>query len=696
MKGQWIGPMPIADFFTQFLPVPDSVKESSPSRTLGDSYFNSVPNGKKEVDMYDPFVKLVNEKCTSTGKSRILPGFQLVNNSAQADRNSKMSKKIHCDVTAYEEHVDVSGKGNATKYEHTEMQFEFKVDKNCIDPFDDPAEGLTLTREQLDEHKFEPIAEGRVLCRGQMASYVTEWCNRQHRVHAFTVYIGQKSARFIRFDRAGAIVSRAFLYRERSGLLIDFLWRFAHLSRSERGYDTTVREADDAERALAYEHLAEWKPDQERPILVFTVPAEVTEPADGRDREVIAWGAMGNADSPTGRATRAYPVYDMTMKKVVFMKDTWRSSKLEKETAILKELNEKKVRNVPKLLVGEDIPNQITRTDQFIASTWRAGKVSVTRRLHNRFLEDFVGRHLKKFKSSKELMQAIYDALLAHQDAYELCHILHRDISDRNVLLDGEGGGVLNDWDMAKRVTEDKKPRAYGRTGTWLFMSTLMLQKPGKQHVLQDDLESFVQLVIYHGLLYLKHNVVPELPDIIEEVFDDHKVNVHGESIGGKGKDALFMRRKYITKDFEFENNKLLTEWLRFAILAVKEWITAVTYTPEPTTNPFIKSASLSSPVKKPDPESLVFHTHKPLLNALEILISTNNWPEDDAVAIQWKPPVSKGSSRSGSTKRSISSVETNLDSGRKSKRSKTAKNSMLRHSSGAAHSIPEDEEEVQ
>lgn len=41
---------------------------------------------------------------------------------------------------------------------------------------------------------------------------------------------------------------------------------------------------------------------------------------------------------------------------------------------------------------------------------------------------------------------------VAHEDAYTKCKILHRDVSGKNVLLVVGGHGILNDWDLAKRV----------------------------------------------------------------------------------------------------------------------------------------------------------------------------------------------------------------------------------------------------
>lgn len=52
---------------------------------------------------------------------------------------------------------------------------------------------------------------------------------------------------------------------------------------------------------------------------------------------------------------------------------------------------------------------------------------------------------------------------LAHQSAWELAEILHRDISAGNIMIDVESPenkprGFLNDWDLCKYAEDLKKP----------------------------------------------------------------------------------------------------------------------------------------------------------------------------------------------------------------------------------------------
>jgi len=54
---------------------------------------------------------------------------------------------------------------------------------------------------------------------------------------------------------------------------------------------------------------------------------------------------------------------------------------------------------------------------------------------------------------------------VAHTDALMICGILHRDISAGNILLSLDGTGILNDWDMARKVEDIRKgPRQPCRT----------------------------------------------------------------------------------------------------------------------------------------------------------------------------------------------------------------------------------------
>ena len=112
-----------------------------------------------------------------------------------------------------------------------------------------------------------------------------------------------------------------------------------------------------------------------------------------------------------------------------------------------------------------------------------------------------------------------YASRVAHKDAYEKAKLLHRDVSPGNILIvhgkDGTARGLLIDWQFAKKVDADHKPRLHWRVvsvfysvayrylltasqGTWQFYSYGLHRNPNKRtHDLRDDLESFLWVALY-------------------------------------------------------------------------------------------------------------------------------------------------------------------------------------------------------
>ncbi|KAK0447054.1 hypothetical protein EV421DRAFT_1706939, partial [Armillaria borealis] len=106
--------------------------------------------------------------------------------------------------------------------------------------------------------------------------------------------------------------------------------------------------------------------------------------------------------------------------------------------------------------------------------------------------------------------------------AYEKCRFLHRDVSGGNILILPNGAeGMLNDWDLAIHIDSPEKDlRQVTRTVKNQYIFTMLLENPLKADVLQDDLESYVHVVMYHGLRYVQHNKVAELLDLLCQIYD--------------------------------------------------------------------------------------------------------------------------------------------------------------------------------
>ncbi|KAL9121789.1 MAG: hypothetical protein Q9187_001654 [Circinaria calcarea] len=109
------------------------------------------------------------------------------------------------------------------------------------------------------------------------------------------------------------------------------------------------------------------------------------------------------------------------------------------------------------------------------------------------------GRAISQFKTITELLEALRDAIKAHRSLYIDGHILHRDISDNNIIItdpkEADGfRGMLIDLDLAKEVGSGPSGARH-RTGTMEFMAIEVLL--GYAHTYRHDLESFFYVLLW-------------------------------------------------------------------------------------------------------------------------------------------------------------------------------------------------------
>ncbi|KAL0960015.1 hypothetical protein HGRIS_011665 [Hohenbuehelia grisea] len=590
MSGYFVGEMPVDSFVQEFLPCPDGSPEAPKSAThFGDL---SISNNDEKT-LYKPFIDCVNTSLAE-GK-HIFPHHKIVDSSNYCDPNSTAGHKIKCDLHAYVEEFDATKQVNDTDA----VRVNIEVKRKGFDPFtefdcsraqstaDPEPSQLSLAEKYALEHPLEPSAYSRVAVRGQLISYATEIMSRQHRTHLFTLLILDQNARFIRWDRAGAIVSAAFDYTKNSQPLVDFFWRLGTYWDSLGGLDPTVRLADPAEQTLAKELLQQWAPtDVSRPVVVLTVPSFNGLP----DQRYVAWGALATADSPIGRATRGWAACNVETKELGFLKDAWRSPELLQETETLLTLQRKRCRNVPTLVCGGDL-GQVTRTQDYSGCAWNsngsAEKVIV--RQHVRFVVKEVGLPLSAFENSSDLLRLVFDAFLGHKDAFTKCRLLHRDISAGNILIatagDGRRHGILNDWDLAKSADGLDGARTPDRTGTWQFMSHRLLMDPTIVHRLSDDLESFLYVALHQGLVFCESESIrfddkpADVPGLINAIFDEG-IRQDGAWVGGNGK-YVVLTTWALKPKCKFKNPalnvwlKMITQVLRKAMMAEHDLLDA-------------------------------------------------------------------------------------------------------------------------
>ncbi|CAL1712630.1 unnamed protein product [Somion occarium] len=404
---------------------------------------------------------------------------------------------------------------------------------------------------------FLPSSVDATIMRGQIAEYAAEILLQQHRTHVFMIFVYQDTARLVRFDRAGAIVSDFFNLVTEPMKLLNFVFRLGRMSRSERGFDDNVVLASGAEVELMKNHLP---PQNDQTRLATHIRNALS--SESRIHKITVPGKNGgNAQSflvgklragsryPTGRGTKGYIAFDLQKPRFVFVKEGWRidSDDVTSEMDIYAQLEKNHVEHIPTVICGGDVGTPVQRTvSQSLLTS--SSEVTFATRIHYRIVLEEIGLPLEEHVQGQELSLEIYYCILAHKQAYEKANVLHRDISGSNVLIipndqdPGKSKGMLIDWELSKTVDQLKMmPTQHERSGTWYYLSALLLNYPKKPYELSDDLESFVHVINLQNLRFRHHDKSPckedksDLSDHLFRVYQKTKV-VEGFHIGSEDK----------------------------------------------------------------------------------------------------------------------------------------------------------------
>lgn len=96
----------------------------------------------------------------------------------------------------------------------------------------------------LDGFSFQVDNSSREEYIGLRASYVTEVYRRQHRTAVFTAFVFLDRVRFIRWDRAGALLSRTYNYVRDPSPFLQFFYLLAVSGPGDQGYSTEFKRVD--------------------------------------------------------------------------------------------------------------------------------------------------------------------------------------------------------------------------------------------------------------------------------------------------------------------------------------------------------------------------------------------------------------------------------------------------------------------
>ncbi|KAI0703025.1 hypothetical protein BC835DRAFT_1500545, partial [Cytidiella melzeri] len=400
-----------------------------------------------------------------------------------------------------------------------------------MDPFltrEEIRDAVTARRQGADDLKvaFGKDSDDATILRGQLTMYALQMFSHQHRLHLFQLLICGEIARFLFWDHSGAIVSDRFDYTVEPSLLVEFLWRYNHMSAAARGIDSTatrassedakvftaaveefltnMRNADHPQRELP--HAGETL-NERYPVYRITVGDDISE----KSVDVLVQRPFFRHFF-IGRGTRAYLAYAITERELLFLKDTWRvvHDRLIPERKVCADLENAEIPTVSGVLCGGDVKPNGTR-GRTRCLLWAKvlkqlplGYSALRIFQHHRLLQK-LAYPVECAPYSRQFVIAFCDCLKAMDLALKKCGIVHGDISLGNVMLDASvaAKGILTDWDHSgkeKLRVSDGQNHQYFRTGTWQFMSIAMLEDPKKPHEALDDFESVFWALLYGAL----------------------------------------------------------------------------------------------------------------------------------------------------------------------------------------------------
>lgn len=213
-------------------------------------------------------------------------------------------------------------------WDHMLLMIEVKADSSTR-PFGSESEDI------------RPVGDERKKSRGQLAEYITAMLSHQHLLFAFQVQIYRCEVRLLRWDRSGVLISKPFNILGKYSPLHRFLFRFSKMSDVECGADLTASLASTKEITLMKDCFRDSKFPKsiKQRFALATMPncpiyklkflpehyPKTTPECDRMERDFIVGGTDFFSPSPTGRATKNYIAYDVMGKRIIYLKDTWRT-----------------------------------------------------------------------------------------------------------------------------------------------------------------------------------------------------------------------------------------------------------------------------------------------------------------------------------------------------------------------------------
>ncbi|KDQ51246.1 hypothetical protein JAAARDRAFT_199278 [Jaapia argillacea MUCL 33604] len=609
-----IGPVELDDFFLKCFPAAQApyAGKTPPRRFAAElrKVFNTdcIPLDASEPLMYDPLVTAMTKACS------LMAGEEASTLSIRNRSNYRAEQDGR--ETAVDMAVFAHDAPEDAPWVFADTFIEVKKD-----PKDDPFVG-----DGLQDHKDRST---HLPTLTQFHDYACQMTKAKPRCFVFGIGIFGSLCRFFCWDRSASVASKHFDYIDKPEILADFLVRLDHVGQAGRGVDISatlpvtskseVLLVEDACREALHRGIVDHLPDA-------TVATRIFVPRATGSEEQELFLSIGppvfRPKSLFGRGTRTWLAVRAEADDLEFvvLKDAWREEGWRSEGEIYDEIYGRKegcpdsgtfpfgvARMDRDVDLGNDTddPHHQTRVPDF-------DKGKYIKRTHHRAILLSVGIPLHRFSSTRQLIEAIRDAIIGHKNMVE-AGLIHRDVSVNNILIsanpkDEQGAkGFMIDPEFAFSK-EDRPDEGCGITGTLQFISINRMTNPDLAHEVWHDLESYYWVTLF---LVLRHTTTNRGLDIIPGLFDE-----------GCTARLAYINRCSLPRSpstVEVMGHVPLTKLLRDLVILVRSH-----YKPEEDVELFRVS----------DPSRLDQLTHSNVLKALDTALSTEGWPTHDAAAI--------------------------------------------------------------
>ncbi|KAJ2255355.1 hypothetical protein GGI13_001662 [Coemansia sp. RSA 455] len=389
----------------------------------------------------------------------------------------------------------------------------------CSMDFDDPAPTAST---RTPYHKLLAVVEAKVRSGSfkeawpQLYGYTRQMYQAQHNLSsAWGFAICGHEVRVCHFGNDVAVSSKPMNVTTPKGrrAFIELLINWSMCEDFQLGRDPTIVHLPD---------LDCWQID---------CPDDTSRSIDTKPRRYYFNEVVCHADHLFGRHTRCFlatatkPTVGSPLVPTVVIKDAWAFSErsidedVRDETKMLKKIRATLGEHIkpdddiiyPKIVVGgrvsfeRDGTSVEDNSDAMYQGSNLADNATLRFRVHRRIVMSQIGQRLHTLESVDEFITVVCDVMRCHNAIFEHCQILHRDISDNNILVikqDGIARGLLIDFDCAIDTSIEKAGTTRPEmTGTLPFMSINNLSESNVTRTVLDDYESLLYLVCWLATL---------------------------------------------------------------------------------------------------------------------------------------------------------------------------------------------------